>query len=137
MTRERGNENIEGRRGLRKFLDTRKGGSEKIVGLRWGGSENLYTAKPTHNIIIKIGRFSTQKFSDLCNLAISRCLQMHCITNVVSVIITLLFIPKLLYKISKIRNAQTFYNKTTSIQSSLLEIRSLNFDTLDSIVDQI
>ena len=29
--------------GLRKFLDTRKGGSEKI----WGGSENLYTLKPT------------------------------------------------------------------------------------------
>ena len=29
--------------GLRKFSDTRKGGSEKIE----GGSENLYTSKPT------------------------------------------------------------------------------------------
>ena len=40
MTRG-GDEDIEG--GLRKFLDTRKGGSEKIR----GGSENLYTSKPT------------------------------------------------------------------------------------------
>ena len=31
------------RGGLRKFLDTRKRGSEKIR----GGSENLYTSKPT------------------------------------------------------------------------------------------
>ena len=38
----RGGEDIEG--GLRKFLDTRKGGSEKIRG---GDSENLYTSKPT------------------------------------------------------------------------------------------
>ena len=38
----RGDEDIEG--GLRKFLDTRKGGSEKI---RRGGSENLYSSKPT------------------------------------------------------------------------------------------
>ena len=30
-------------RGLRKFLDTQKGGSEKIM----GGSENSYTSKPT------------------------------------------------------------------------------------------
>ena len=30
-------------RGLRKFLDTQKGGSEKIR----GGSKNLYTSKPT------------------------------------------------------------------------------------------
>ena len=30
--------------GLRKFLDTRKEGSEKIRG---GASENLYTSKPT------------------------------------------------------------------------------------------
>ena len=30
--------------GLRKFLDTQKGGSEKIRG---EGSENLYTSKPT------------------------------------------------------------------------------------------
>ena len=36
-----GDEDIEG--GLRKFLDTRKGGSEKTR----GGSENLYTSKPT------------------------------------------------------------------------------------------
>ena len=35
-----GNEDIEGR--LRKFLDTRKGGSEKIR----GGSENLYALNP-------------------------------------------------------------------------------------------
>ena len=42
MTRE-GDEDIEGGGGLRKFLDTRKGGSEKIR----GGSENLYTSKPT------------------------------------------------------------------------------------------
>ena len=31
---------------LWKFLDTWKGGSERIVGLG-GGSENLYTSKPT------------------------------------------------------------------------------------------
>ena len=37
-------EDIEG--GLRKIFDTWKGGSEKIVGLG-GGSENLYTLKPT------------------------------------------------------------------------------------------
>ena len=30
--------------GLQKFLDTRKGGSEKI---RREGSKNLYTSKPT------------------------------------------------------------------------------------------
>ena len=30
--------------GLQKFLDTSKGSSEKIRG---GGSENLYTSKPT------------------------------------------------------------------------------------------
>ena len=40
----RGDEDIEG--GLQTFLDTRKGGSEKIVGLGGGGSENLYTSKP-------------------------------------------------------------------------------------------
>ena len=40
ITRE-GDEDIEG--GLQKFLDTRKGGSEKIR----GGCENLYTSKPT------------------------------------------------------------------------------------------
>ena len=75
MTR-RGDEDIEG--GLRKFLDTQRGGSEKIVGLGGGegrGSENLYTSKPTHDIIIQIGWFSTQQFNDLCNLAISRGLQ--------------------------------------------------------------
>ena len=71
MTRG-GDEDIEG--GLRKFLDTRRGGSEKIVALG-GGSENLYTSKPTHDIIIQIGWFSTQQFNDLCNSAISRGLQ--------------------------------------------------------------
>ena len=41
MTRGGGeDENIEG--GLRKFLDTRKGGSEK----HRGGSENLYALNP-------------------------------------------------------------------------------------------
>ena len=44
MTRG-GDEDIEG--GLRKFLDTRR-----------GGSENVYTSKPTHDIIIQIGWFS-------------------------------------------------------------------------------
>ena len=44
------------------------GGSEKIVGLG-GGSENVYTSKPTHDVIIQIGWFSTQQFNDLCNLA--------------------------------------------------------------------
>ena len=34
---------ILGGGGLRKLLDTRKGSSEKIR----GGSENLYTSKPT------------------------------------------------------------------------------------------
>ena len=38
----RGEKDIEG--GLRKFLDTRQGGSEKIRG--GGESENLYTSKP-------------------------------------------------------------------------------------------
>ena len=37
----RGDEDIEGG-GVRKFLDSRKGGSEKIR----GGSENLYTFNP-------------------------------------------------------------------------------------------
>ena len=46
---------LRGGGGLRKFLDTRKGGSETIVGLKGGGeSENFYTSKPTHNIIIQI-----------------------------------------------------------------------------------
>ena len=36
-----GEEDIEGR--LRKFLDTRKGGSEEIS----GASKTLYTSKPT------------------------------------------------------------------------------------------
>ena len=74
MTRG-GDEDIEG--GLRKFLDTRRGGSEKMVALGGGGggSENLYTSKPTHDIIIQIGWFSTQQFNDLCNSAISRGLQ--------------------------------------------------------------
>ena len=40
----RGDEDIEG--GLWKFLDTRKGDSEKTRGGE-GGSENLYTSKPT------------------------------------------------------------------------------------------
>ena len=35
MTRGGGDEDIEG--GLRKFLDTRRGGSEKIVALGGGG----------------------------------------------------------------------------------------------------
>ena len=72
MTRGGGDEDIEG--GLRKFLDTGRGGSEKIVALGGGGSENLYTSKPTHDII-QIGWFSTQQFNDLCNSAISRGLQ--------------------------------------------------------------
>ena len=38
-------EDIEG--GLQKLVDTRKGDSEKIVGLGGGGSENLYTSKAT------------------------------------------------------------------------------------------
>ena len=37
----RGDEDVKG--GLQKVLPTRKGGSEKIR----GGSENLYTSKPT------------------------------------------------------------------------------------------
>ena len=36
-----GDEDIEGE--LQKYLDTQEGGSEKIR----GGSENLYTSKPT------------------------------------------------------------------------------------------
>ena len=40
--KRKGGEDIEGG-GLRKFLDTRKGSSEKIR----GGSENLYASKPT------------------------------------------------------------------------------------------
>ena len=36
-----------------------------------GGSENLYTSKPTPDIIIQIGWFSTQQLNDLCNSAIS------------------------------------------------------------------
>ena len=51
MTRGGGDEDIEG--GLRKFLDARRGGYEKIVALGGGGgSENLYTSKSTHDIII-------------------------------------------------------------------------------------
>ena len=47
MTR-RGDEDIEG--GLRKFLDIRKGGSEKMRG---GGSENLYTLNPKGGGLLK------------------------------------------------------------------------------------
>ena len=42
MTKRR-DEDIEGVGGLRKFLGTRKEGSEKIK----RGSKNLYTSKPT------------------------------------------------------------------------------------------
>ena len=41
------------RRGLQKFLDTQKGGSENIVGLGvggGGGSKNLYTSKPKEEV---------------------------------------------------------------------------------------
>ena len=62
-------------RGLRKCLDTRKRGLWKDCWARRGGSENLYTSKPTHDIIIQIGRFSTQQFNDPCNSAILRGLQ--------------------------------------------------------------
>ena len=117
MTRGRGDESIGGGGGSRNSLHTRKGGSEKIVGLR-GGVPKICILQNQHNIIIQIGWFLTQQCNDLCNSAISRGLQIHCITNVISVIITLLFIPKMLKKISKIRSAQTFYNKTTLIQSS-------------------
>ena len=68
-----GDEDIEG--GAPKIFRHPKGGSEKIVALGGGGSENLYTSKPTHDIIIQIGWFSTQQFNDLCNSAISRGLQ--------------------------------------------------------------
>ena len=61
-------EDIE--RGLRKFLDTRRGGTLKKLLRQEGGSENLYTSKPTHDFIIQIGWFSTQQFNDLCNSAI-------------------------------------------------------------------
>ena len=44
MTRGGGDDDIEG--GLRKFLNIRKGGSEKNRG-GGGGFENLYTSKPT------------------------------------------------------------------------------------------
>ena len=103
---------LRGGGGNPKILDTRKGGYENIVGLGGRGSENLYASKPTHGIIIQIEWFSTQQFNGLCNSAVSRSL----LSDVASVIITLLFIPKMLYKISKIRNALTFYNKTTLIQ---------------------
>ena len=46
MTRGGGNEDIDG--WLRKVLDTRKGGSEKI---RERGSENLYTDRQTDRYI--------------------------------------------------------------------------------------
>ena len=53
MTRG-GDEDIEG--GLRKFLDTRKGGSEKIR----RGSANLYSLKPTGGGAAKISSFEFQ-----------------------------------------------------------------------------
>ena len=55
-----------------------------------GGSENLYTSKPTHDIIIQIGWFSTPP------VQLSYITWFTDITNVVSVIITLLFISKML-----------------------------------------
>ena len=53
------------------------GGGGGGVGMKIlrGGSENWYTSKPTHDIIIQIGWFSIQQFNDLCNSAISRGLQ--------------------------------------------------------------
>ena len=43
--------------GAPKILHFRRWGSEKIVGLGGGGSENVCTSKPTHDIIIQIGWF--------------------------------------------------------------------------------
>ena len=63
---------LRGGGGAPKSFRHPKGGSEKTVGLGGGGSENLYSSKPTHDIIIiQIGWFSTQQFNDPCNLAIS------------------------------------------------------------------
>ena len=58
-------------RGALKIFKHLRGCSEKIVGLGRGGSENLYTSKPTHGVIIQIGSFSSQEFNDQCNSAIS------------------------------------------------------------------
>ena len=80
-----GDEDIEG--GLRKFLDTRRGGSEKIVVLG-GGAPKIFILQNQHNIIIQIGWFSTQQFNDLA-VQLSYIMWLTDITNVVSVIITL------------------------------------------------
>ena len=59
MTRTRGGGGDEDIEGLQKFLDTRREGSEKIVGLE----EGLWKF---------VEWFSTEQFNDLCNSAISR-----------------------------------------------------------------
>ena len=49
-------------RGPPKLFRRPKGGSEEIVGLGRGALKMLDTSKPTHDIIIQIGCFSTQQF---------------------------------------------------------------------------
>ena len=61
--------------GAPKIFRHLKGGLWKSCCARRGGSENLYTSKATHDIIVQVGWFSTQQFNDLCNSAISRGLQ--------------------------------------------------------------
>ena len=53
----RGDEDIEG--GLRKFLDTRKGGSEKIVGLGWGLRKFVQTDRHVYLESYTINSIST------------------------------------------------------------------------------
>ena len=83
------------RGGLRKFLDTRRGGSEKFVALRGGAPK----------ICILLNQHMTSSYrSDgfQLNNLMTCATQLSYITwftdtiNVVSVIITLLFIPKML-----------------------------------------
>ena len=72
MTRG-GDEDIEG--GLRKFLDTRRGGSKKIVALG-GGTPKICMLQNQHmTSSYRLDGFQLNYFNDLCNSAISRGLQ--------------------------------------------------------------
>ena len=60
----RGGENIEVGGGLRKFLDTRRGDSEKIVGLGGGLRKSVYF-KTDHGLQFKPNRRGSSKIEPL------------------------------------------------------------------------
>ena len=83
------------RGGLRKFLDTRRGGSEKIVALG-RGAPKICILQNQH--VTSSYRSDGFQLNNLMTCATQLCHVVYRYNkfNVVSVIITLLFIPKML-----------------------------------------